>query len=69
MHLYELKNLEKDWNYYDFKICVGEENEFCSYQQTSIFKIPIDLNASLLTFHQEVYRHLIFGKQESNLNQ
>ena len=60
MHLYELKCQEENWNYYDFKLCLGEEDNAKTHDQTSVFKIPVDTDATLLYFHQYVFYYLIF---------
>ena len=58
IYLYELSFLNKDFEYYDFNLWI--DNKFGEVQpQTSVFKIPIDRNASLYEFHLAVYRHLM----------
>ena len=56
--MYKLPYLTENWKYYDFNLWVedilGEVEP-----QTSVFKIPIDRNASLYEFHLAVYRHLM----------
>ena len=56
MHLYELNPLKANWKYFDFKLCDDKEEDKTT-SQTSVFKIPVNLDASLLDFHWDVLRH------------